>query len=233
MQDLLAQASWTVSQGWSVHLVGFRTSQRTGLNVGLRYGLGMLVTLEGLDGSGKTTVHEALQSSFPGAVFTAEPTDSWIGDMVRRSMNDDSADPLAELFLYTADHAGHLADTIRPALTRGELVISDRYSDSRFAYQATTLSARFDEPLAYVKDIHEPFSIRPDLTIYFDIDPETAAERADRANKFEHAEFLARVRANYERLLDAEPSRFVRINATQPVPAVTSAVEDAITETLE
>lgn len=193
----------------------------------------MLVTLEGLDGSGKTTVHEELKSVYPEAVHTAEPTESWIGDMVRRSMNDDAADPLAELFLYTADHAAHLADTIQPALTRGQLVISDRYSDSRFAYQATTLSAIFDEPLAYVKEIHEPFSVRPDLTIYFDIDPEKAAGRADRANKFEHAEFLAGVRENYERLIEAEPDRFVRIDATQAVPTVTAAVEDTITEHLE
>lgn len=206
---------------------------RTGLYVWLRYGLGMLVTLEGLDGSGKTTVHEELQTVFPEAVHTAEPTDSWIGETVRRSIRDETADPLAELFLYTADHAAHLADTIRPALARGDLVISDRYSDSRFAYQATTLRAIVEEPLAYVKAIHEPFSIRPDLTIYFDIDPETAADRAASTNKFEHAEFLAGVRENYERLIAAEPDRFVRIDATQAVPAVRAAVEEAITERLE
>ncbi len=97
----------------------------------------MLVTLEGLDGSGKTTVWESLQDRFSDAVFTREPTDdSWYGDAVYRSIEDDDADPLAELFLYTADHAAHLSRVIEPALERGDLVISDRYSDSRFAYQA-------------------------------------------------------------------------------------------------
>ena len=66
----------------------------------------MLVTLEGLDGSGKTTVWEALHERYPDAEFTREPTNSWYGDAVYRSIEDDDADPLAELFLYTADHAG-------------------------------------------------------------------------------------------------------------------------------
>ena len=64
----------------------------------------MLITLEGIDGSGKTTVAEALQDSLPEAetVFTREPTDSWYGEAVARSIGDDEADPVAELFLYTA-----------------------------------------------------------------------------------------------------------------------------------
>ncbi|MFT4885297.1 MAG: dTMP kinase, partial [Natronomonas sp.] len=69
----------------------------------------MLITLEGLDGSGKSTVAEALQDVLPEAetVFTREPTESWYGEAVNRSIDDDEADPLAELFLYTADHADH------------------------------------------------------------------------------------------------------------------------------
>ncbi|OVE83907.1 dTMP kinase [Natronolimnobius baerhuensis] len=194
----------------------------------------MLVTLEGLDGSGKTTVWEALQERYPDAVFTREPTnDSWYGEAVYRSIEDDDADSLAELFLYTADHAAHLERVIKPALERGDLVISDRYSDSRFAYQGATLERAdseygLDDPLQYVVDVHEPFSITPDLTIYLDLEPERGAERAGATNKFEHADYLADVRANYERLREREPERFVRVDATQESGAVLEAVADAL-----
>ncbi len=192
----------------------------------------MLVTLEGLDGSGKTTVWEALHNTYDSAVFTREPTDdSWYGEAVYRSIGDDDADPLAELFLYTADHAAHLSRVIEPALDAGTLVISDRYADSRYAYQGATLAAadrlatRFADPLQYVVDVHEPFSIEPDLTIYLDLDPETAAERAGTTNKFERAEYLAAVRDNYERLIDSTPDRFVRVDATDEPAAVLERVE--------
>jgi dTMP kinase len=189
----------------------------------------MLLTLEGLDGSGKTTAWEALAGSYPDATFTREPTDSWYGDAVTRSLNDDDADPLAELFLFTADHADHLSRVIRPALAAGSLVVSDRYSDSRLAYQAASLAdsrlADDRDPLAYIREIHEPFSRPPDTTIYLDVDPETAAARAGATNKFERAAYLEDVRENYERLIDADPDRFVRVDATQSEAAVVDAVE--------
>jgi dTMP kinase len=189
----------------------------------------MLLTLEGLDGSGKTTAWEALVGSYPDATFTREPTDSWYGDAVGRSLNDDDADSLAELFLFTADHADHLSRVIRPALAAGSLVVSDRYSDSRLAYQAASLAdsrlADGRDPLSYIREIHEAFSRPPDKTIYLDVDPETAAARAGATNKFERAAYLERVRENYERLIDADPDRFVRVDATQPEPAVVEAVE--------
>ncbi|WP_121742065.1 dTMP kinase [Natronorubrum halophilum] len=195
----------------------------------------MLVTLEGLDGSGKTTVREGLQERYPDATFTREPTDdSWYGEAVYRSIEDDDADSLAELFLYTADHADHLSRVIEPALERGDLVISDRYSDSRFAYQGATLAAsdRLDteDPLEYVVDVHEPFSVAPDLTIYLDLDPETAAKRAGATNKFERAEYLEAVRENYERLIERDPERFVRIDATQGADAVLEEVQTVLAD---
>ncbi|PCR89950.1 dTMP kinase [Natrinema ejinorense] len=192
----------------------------------------MLVTLEGLDGSGKTTVWEALRECYPDATFTREPTNSWYGDAVYRSIDDDDADPLAELFLYTADHADHLSRVIEPALERGDLVISDRYSDSRFAYQGATLDAAdghdLADPLEYVVDVHRPFSIQPDLTIYLDLEPETAAMRAGTTNKFERAEYLESVRENYERLIERDPDRFVRVDATQSPTDVLEAVTDIL-----
>ena len=195
----------------------------------------MLITLEGLDGSGKTTVWEALRDRYPDGVFTREPTDSWYGDAVYRSLSDDDADPLAELFLYTADHANHLSETIQPALAAGRLVVSDRYSDSRFAYQAASIAASnsdIDQPLEYVRTVHDAFSRPPDTTIYLDVDAETAAERSGRTNKFEQDGYLAAVRANYERLIEAEPERFVRVDATKPPAAVRSRVEGVVADAL-
>jgi len=194
---------------------------------------GTLVTLEGLDGSGKTTVWEALQDVYGDATFTREPTDSWYGEAVERSIGDDDADPMAELFLYTADHADHLSRVVRPALEADELVISDRYSDSRYAYQGASLSGVIDRPMEYVRGVHQPFTISPDVTIYLDLDPQTAAERAGATNKFETAGHLAAVRENYEQLAEYEPERFVRIDATQSPEAVLDAVEDVLDRVLD
>lgn len=195
----------------------------------------MLVTLEGLDGTGKTTVWEALQPLYPDAVFTHEPTDSWYGDAVNRSIADDDADPLSELFLYTADHADHLSRVIRPALSEGSLVISDRYSDSRYAYQGATLAAKTDlnRPVEYVRGVHRAFSRPPDLTLYLDLDPETAARRAGATNKFEQVEYLSSVRENYERLIDAEPGRFVRVDASAPPETVIERCEQVLADRVD
>ena len=196
----------------------------------------MLITLEGIDGSGKTTVWEALHDVYPDATFTREPTDSWYGEAVGRSMADADADPLAELFLYTADHANHLSETVRPALADGDLVISDRYSDSRFAYQGATLAradAGVQRPLEYVRGIHAAFSRPPDATIYLDLDPETAAERAGRTDKFERGGYLAAVRDNYERLIDADPGRFHRVDATRSPEDVIARVESLVADLID
>jgi dTMP kinase len=188
----------------------------------------MLITLEGIDGSGKTTAWEALRDSHPELTFTAEPTDSWYGENVRRSLGDDDADPLAELFLYTADHADHLSRVVRPALERGEVVVSDRYSDSRYAYQGASLAGVVKRPMEYVRGVHQPFTRPPDATVYFDVDPETGAERSGATDKFEAAGHLAAVQENFERLVDYEPERFVRVDASQSPEAVIDAVEESV-----
>jgi len=187
----------------------------------------MLVTLEGLDGSGKTTVVEALRGEFPDATFTREPTESWYGEAVLRSVRDDDADPMAECFLYVADHADHLSRVVRPGLEAG-LVVSDRYSDSRYAYQSVALAERLDDPVEYLKDVHRPFTRPPDRTIYLDIDPETAAARSGATNKFEQVEFLERVQERYEQLIEAEPERFVRVDASQPPEVVCEEVVNVL-----
>jgi dTMP kinase len=197
----------------------------------------MLITLEGLDGSGKSSAVEALQERtgdlLPAdTVFTREPTGSWYGDAVARSIADEEADPLAELFLYTADHAAHLADTVRPALAEDRIVVSDRYADSRYAYQGATLAGALQDPVEYVQSVHAPWTVPPDLTIYLDIHPEIAAERSGATNKFETASYLEAVRENYEQLIAAEPERFIRIDATQSKAAVRTAIARALEDHL-
>ncbi len=170
---------------------------------------GTLISLEGLDGSGKTTLWDSLQERYADdpVTFTREPTETWYGDAVCRSLKDNSSDSLAELFLYTADHAAHLTDTIEPALDRGEVVITDRYVDSRLAYQAATLSDRFgsiDNAFDFVRDIHEPWTRYPDVTLYLDVDPAVGAKRSGETNKMEREGQLRRVKQGYDRVLNEE-----------------------------
>lgn len=193
----------------------------------------MLVTLEGIDGAGKTTILEGLSDAYPDAVVTREPTTSWYGEAVNRSISDDDSDPLAELFLFLADHADHLDRVIRPELADGTLVIADRYVDSRIAYQGAALRDEVNRPMEYIRGVHDPFTRWPDATLYLDIDPQTGAKRAGATNKMEHADFLARVRSNYEQLVDAEPERFVRLDASRSPEAVLASAEDVVGRLVE
>ncbi len=184
---------------------------------------GKLVTFEGIDGSGKSTMLSRLQKineSEPlcsnGTVFTREPTkDTLTGKAVYAAI-ENNVDPLAELFLFLADHAAHLSGTVRPALAGGKLVISDRYSDSRCAYQSATLKEIIPEAFDFVCRLHEPWTRKPDLTFLFDIRPEVSCERCkDRGaqTKFERVDFLKEVTANFKKLAENEPDRFIILDA--------------------
>ncbi len=195
---------------------------------------GKLITLEGIDGTGKSSIAKMLKKRFPDAVFTREPTKSRIGRAVKRSIESDG-DPLAELFLFVADHAEHIAKVIKPALSAGKIVISDRYSDSRYAYQGATLSDMFDDSVAWVQGLHRGWTVVPDLTILFTIDPEIAVSRCGirgEKTKFEKIEFLKKVQDNFLRLAGEEPHRFVIIDAGEELETVGRKVEVEIKEFL-
>lgn len=195
---------------------------------------GKLISLEGIDGTGKSSIEMMLKTKFTEAVFTKEPTQSWIGKAVKKSIGSE-ADPLAELFLFVADHAEHIAKVIRPALEEGKLVISDRYSDSRYAYQGVTLSALFDDSMEWIQNIHKGWTIAPDLTILLTIEPNIAVSRCGiRGNhtKFEKIEFLKKVQENFLKLAKREPQRFVIIDAEKGLDFVEIEVEAAIKEFL-
>ena len=191
---------------------------------------GKLITLEGIDGTGKSSIAKMLKTRFPEAVFTKEPTKSWIGKAVKKSIDSDT-NPLAELFLFVADHAEHIAKVIRPSLEQGKMVISDRYSDSRYAYQGATLSNLFEDAVDLVQSVHRGWTIVPDLTILFTIDPTIAVSRCGiRGNhtKFEKIEFLKKVQENFLKLAKNEPQRFVIIDAGEELEVVGREVERVI-----
>ena len=191
---------------------------------------GKLITLEGIDGTGKSSIAKMLKTRFPEAVFTKEPTKSWIGKAVKKSIDSDT-NPLAELFLFVADHAEHIAKVIRPSLEQGKTVISDRYSDSRYAYQGATLSNLFEDAVDWVQSVHRGWTIVPDLTILFTIDPTIAVSRCGiRGNhtKFEKIGFLKKVQENFLKLAKNEPQRFVIIDAGRELEVVGREVERVI-----
>ena len=192
----------------------------------------MLITIEGIDGSGKTTVWRELKSVFPDFIFTQEPTDSEFGRFVKNEVGK-SSDPFYDLFLFMADHALHVKNVIKPALARGNIVICDRYIDSRIAYQGSALKEKISNSFKWIRDLHA-WSIFPDLTILLDISPEKSLERCAGRNskmKFEDVKFLRKVRSAYLKMAEEE-ERFAVISAERPLTAVFKNVKKLITEAL-
>ncbi len=215
---------------------------------------GALITFEGIDGSGKSTIAKKVVARLHDeydVLLTTEPTHTWIGNVVRRSTSFD-ADPLAEFFLFMADHAEHIAKVVKPALDEGKIIISDRYSDSRYAYQGVTLAKfaqqvnRFDDPMQWIKMLHEGWTITPNLTFLFIVAPDIALNRCNQRSmqsksrkdynsrsfpncdmsksKFENLEFLQKVQDNFLKLADKEPERFVKVDAEKGIDEIEKEV---------
>ncbi len=180
-------------------------------------GTPVLITIEGIDGSGKSTLLSSLGELLADLdpLFTREPGATWVGASVRRAIAE-RMDPITEALLFCADHAAHIEGVIRPALDAGRLVISDRYSDSRFAYQPVVLDGVLPDPLQWLRQIHEGWSIRPDRTFLLVLPVEDAVARLDPAKQreyFENAGILERVQENYLDLAARDPARFVIVDA--------------------
>ncbi len=192
----------------------------------------MLITIEGIDGSGKSTLLSHLRELLADLdpLFTREPGATWVGESVRRAVAE-RMDPITEALLFCADHAAHVDTVIRPALTGGRLVISDRYSDSRFAYQPVVLDGILPDPLLWLRRIHDGWSIRPDRTFLLVLPIEDAISRLDPAKKreyFENAGILARVQENYLDLAASDPARFVVVDALLKKEEVARFIADEI-----
>lgn len=197
----------------------------------------LLVTLEGIDGSGKSTLHAALKVLLADLdpVFTREPGATWVGEAVRRAIAE-QIDPVTEATLFVADHAAHLATLVRPALAQGKLVVSDRYSDSRYAYQSVTLQGIIREPEQWLRAMHNGWSIVPDRTFLSVLPVDEALTRLKPDNQREHfekRETLEKVQNNYLAYARAEPSRFVIVDAMLPPETVAEFVAGAIREDLK
>jgi len=195
-------------------------------------GMHVLITLEGIDGTGKSTLHSGLAELLVdlNPIFTREPGATWVGDSVRRAIAEQT-DPVTEALLFVADHAAHLATVIRPALADGRIVISDRYTDSRYAYQSVTLENSIPEPLAWLQALHNGWTIVPDRTFLFIIPVGMALERlAAKSGRehFERKEILEKVQENYLKLARNDPSRFVIIDAMKEKEEIRQFVAGAI-----
>lgn len=179
---------------------------------------GLFITFEGLDGCGKTTQLNLLAAWFAShhetVVTTREPGGTPLGRRLRAALLEieGKVDPLAELLLFTADRAQHVNTLIRPALARGQSVLSDRYTDSTRAYQGA--GRRFDAALIDSLMALATHGLQPDVTFLLDVPVEISLARLaartdappDRLDS-EHADFRQRVREAYLTLAAAAPHR--------------------------
>ena len=216
---------------------------------------GVLITLEGIDGSGKTTalriISRKLVEIIPERhlVFTAEPTLSPAGKVLRkvhlsgRQVSETHeicrVRRIEEMLLFMADHANHLAKTVIPALSEGDVVISDRYADSTVAYQGVTLREIVPDPVQWIRDLYHSWNIAPDLTLLFVLDPDLAVKRIRSRNvadngieKFEKDVFLREVDGIFRLLAKEEPERFALIDASRRIEDVAGDALKAIIDLL-
>ena len=199
---------------------------------------GLYITVEGLDGSGKTTQLERLAAWLTDAghtvVATREPGGTQVGQLVRDIVLHHRGDiaPRAEALLFAADRAHHIATKVRPALERGEIVLQDRYIDSSVAFQG---GGRVLDP-AEVRRVSEwaTDGLYPALTVLLDLDPAVARQRIDAAQKVfdrieaEAVEFNQRIRAAYLGMAEAEPDRWLVLDATRTADELEAAIRERV-----
>ncbi len=193
----------------------------------------MLVTIEGIDGAGKSTLIEGLKSELSdlNPIFTREPGSSWLGEAVRRGIKEE-IDPIAEALLFVADHAVHIDTVIKPALKENKLVISDRYSDSRYVYQSKTLNGYISDPVKWLKDMQSEWTVVPKITFLLVLPVEESLRRInaerDSTEHFESESVLSVVQANYLKLAEEDPGRFVIVDAKKDKDEILKFVASVI-----
>jgi len=205
---------------------------------------GLFLTIEGLDGAGKTTQVKLLQEWFRkqgyDPLFTREPGGTRAGDAIRNLLLNREYTglvPVAEALLYAASRAQLVAEVIRPALARGRLVVCDRFVDSSIAYQAYGRGL----PRAFVEEINRQATggLKPRLTILLDLEPDLREERLrgqgrqarDRLEA-ETGDFYTRVREGYLALARENRDRIKVIPARQSIEEVHRQVLEHITKIL-
>jgi dTMP kinase len=207
-------------------------------------GTGLLISFEGIDGSGKTTQLQRIAARLRAVdvepLLVREPGGTHLGEAVRELLLDPATgdiDPAAEALLYAASRAELVATTIEPALAAGRVVLVDRYVDSSLAYQGAGRELGIERVLE--ANLLATRGRLPDLTIYVDLDPAVARERLAATgaaeDRLEQAgtEFFARVHAGYEQLVERWPERIVRVAGDGAPDGVERRVDAAIAAALQ
>ena len=202
---------------------------------------GVFITLEGIDACGKSTQAELLcawLSDMLGnekILRTFEPG-GWSGGGLLRSLllGGTAFSRRTELLLFLADRSGHVDTEISPALSRGQWVVCERYTDSTLAYQSWGRGISFEEMSVLLNWCRFP---APDLTVFLEIDEETAKSRMKQRGKADRIEavgddFMARVAWGYKELAQSSHDRIVVVNAAYGVDQVAKSVREAVTKRL-
>ncbi len=204
----------------------------------------MFITLEGVEGSGKTSqlplLAEYLQGEGYELLTTREPGGTAVGDQVRQVLLDlknVSMLPRTEILLFQASRAQLVEEVIKPHLAKGVVVLSDRYADSTLAYQG--YGYRLVEINLLRQIVHfATGGLKPDLTLFLDVDVEMGLQRRNkdgnlnRLDVYTH-EFYQRVCAGYQELIRLEPQRWVVIDACQSPEAVQAEMRRVVLERLK
>ena len=196
---------------------------------------GRFITLEGIDGAGKSSHIEPLATRLRSAghavVVTREPGGTPLAERLREALLHAPMDALTEVLLVFAARRDHVKQVIAPALARGDTVLCDRFTDATFAYQGA--SRGFDVAVLETLESWVHNDLQPDLTLWFDLPAEQAAQRLTGArapDRFEQqdAAFFDRVRHGYLARAEAFPQRFVRIEASADRDSVGRQVSAAL-----
>lgn len=202
---------------------------------------GLFITLEGVDGCGKSTqadlLVDALKAKSREVVRLRDPGSTRLSEKIRLMLldpaNEDMCDE-CELLLYEAARAQMVREVIQPALERGAVVVCDRFTDSTFAYQAAARGLSQD--LVRTANGIGDCGVTPDVTLVFDLSPEEALCRAtiDRTDRLEGEgmEFQRRVREGYQQLAQREPNRVRVIDAGQSIEIVRMRMMSALSDVL-
>lgn len=192
---------------------------------------GFFITFEGPDGAGKSTIINMVANELKDVLLTREPGGIDIAEQIRRVILDKentAMDPRTEALLYAAARRQHLIEKVKPALEAGKTVLCDRFVDSSLAYQGYARGLGIDEVFTINQFAIE--QMMPDLTIYFDIEPELGMERINK-NKgrevnrldLENLNFHHKVREGYQLLIERFPERIVTIDASGTIDEVFEA----------
>jgi len=204
---------------------------------------GVFISFEGIEGTGKSTHVRLLADHLRGlghtVIQTAEPGGTPISLKIRElllSLDSSGMDYMTELLLYNAARVQHIREVISPALRQGDIVITDRFSDSTLAYQG--YGRGIDRQVIEALDAVATNSMRPDLTLLLDIDVETGLRRNKEINKNDRLEredvaFHEKVKKGFHEIAKEEPERIRLIPCSDSIDAVHAKIKDVVTAFLK